>query len=152
MPHDAQDLGEIPVTFPTNNSLEIFGHKNITIFQQVVKAIWHKAAWTLQTNGSNTFTRWQQCVLRQEHIGATWRIRWNMCFLRPNQSTTQMANRSVQPYLHSSWQSVILTLSMRRSGPPYNTWFPGPTQVLNPNGILIGSAVFAGLNRPHLCT
>jgi len=28
---------------------------------------------------------------------------------------------------------------------PSNTWFLGPTQVLNPNGILIGSAVFAGL-------
>ena len=26
---------------------------------------------------------------------------------------------------------------------PSNTWFPGPTQVLNPNGISIGSAVFA---------
>jgi len=28
---------------------------------------------------------------------------------------------------------------------PSNTWFPGPTQVLNPNGISIGSAVLAGL-------
>ena len=28
---------------------------------------------------------------------------------------------------------------------PSNTWFPGPTQVLNPNGISIGAAVFAGL-------
>ena len=56
-----------------------------------------------------------------------------------------------------------------RSGPPSNTWFPGPTRVLNPNGISIGSAVFArltsvadrqtdrqtarylvGNNRPHL--
>jgi len=31
------------------------------------------------------------------------------------------------------------------SGPPSNTWFPGPTQVLNPNGSWIGAAVFAGL-------
>ena len=31
------------------------------------------------------------------------------------------------------------------SGPPSNTWFLGPTQVHNPNGISIGSAVFAGL-------
>jgi len=29
--------------------------------------------------------------------------------------------------------------------PPSNAWFPGSTQVLNPNGISIGSAVFAGL-------
>jgi len=28
---------------------------------------------------------------------------------------------------------------------PSNTWFPGPTRVLNPNGILIGAAIFAGL-------
>ena len=28
---------------------------------------------------------------------------------------------------------------------PSNTWFLGPTRVLNPNCILIGSAVFAGL-------
>jgi len=26
-----------------------------------------------------------------------------------------------------------------------NAWFPGPARVLNPNGISIGSAVFAGL-------
>jgi len=31
------------------------------------------------------------------------------------------------------------------SGPPCNTWFPGPTRVTNPNGISIVSAVFAGL-------
>jgi len=28
---------------------------------------------------------------------------------------------------------------------PSNTWFPGPTRVLNPNGIWISSVVFAGL-------
>jgi len=55
------------------------------------------------------------------------------------------------------------------SGPPSSTWFSGRTRVLNPNGISIGSAVFAGLtsvtdrqtdrprylagnNMPHLCT
>ena len=27
----------------------------------------------------------------------------------------------------------------------YNAWFLGPTRVLNPNGISIGSSVFAGL-------
>jgi len=34
---------------------------------------------------------------------------------------------------------------MGGSGPPSNTWFPGPTQVLDPNGSSIGAAVFAGL-------
>jgi len=31
------------------------------------------------------------------------------------------------------------------SGPPSNTWLPGPTRVLNPDGISIGWAVSAGL-------
>ena len=31
--------------------------------------------------------------------------------------------------------------------PPSNTWFPGPTRVLNPNSILIGSAALAGLTN-----
>jgi len=31
---------------------------------------------------------------------------------------------------------------------PSNTWFLGPTQVLNPNGISIGSTLF---NRDHHC-
>jgi len=38
-----------------------------------------------------------------------------------------------------------LPLPLRGSGPPSNTWFDGSTQVLNPNGISIGSAVFQGL-------
>jgi len=54
------------------------------------------------------------------------------------------------------------------SGLLYITWFPGPTRVLNPNGISTGLAVFAGLtsvtdrqtnhatrsvtNKPHLGT
>jgi len=32
------------------------------------------------------------------------------------------------------------------SGSPSNTWFSGPTRVLNPNGISISSAIFAGLS------
>ena len=38
-----------------------------------------------------------------------------------------------------------LPLPMGGSGLRCNTWFPGPTQVLNPNGSSIGAAVFAGL-------
>jgi len=32
------------------------------------------------------------------------------------------------------------------SGPQSNTWFPRTTRFLNPHGISIGSAIFAGLN------
>ena len=41
--------------------------------------------------------------------------------------------------------SPKLPLPMGGSGPPSNTWFFGPIRVVNPNGISIGSAVFAGL-------
>jgi len=37
-----------------------------------------------------------------------------------------------------------LLLSMGGSGPPSNTWFSGPTRVLNPNDISIGSAILQG--------
>jgi len=36
-------------------------------------------------------------------------------------------------------------LTMGRSGTPSFAWLLGPTRVLNPNGISIGLAVFAGL-------
>ena len=38
-----------------------------------------------------------------------------------------------------------LAPSLGGSGLPSNTWFSRPTRVLYPNGILIGSAIFAGL-------
>ena len=45
------------------------------------------------------------------------------------------------------WDALPLKIvpSHGGSGPPSNTWFPGPSRVLNPNSISIGSAVFAGL-------
>jgi len=141
---------------------------------------------------------------------AHWHHLANMTELVLPSATTQMANRSVQPFLHSSRQKVptfyngrtfppklpllmgnldsiwlmirwailspqskqhhdwfscfrigdcrvSLYFTMGRpsplkiapshegSGPPSNTWFPGPTQVLNPNGISISSAIFARL-------
>jgi len=38
-----------------------------------------------------------------------------------------------------------LPLPMGESGHPSDALFPGPTRVLNPNSISIGSAIFAGL-------
>jgi len=72
------------------------------------------------------------------------------------ESKSQTAFRSVQPFLRSSSQCPD-TLQLGRSstlkiapfhgasGRPSITWFLWPTHVLNPNGISIGSAVFAGL-------
>jgi len=38
---------------------------------------------------------------------------------------------------------LIIVPSNGGSEPPFNTWFPGPTRVLNSNGISIPLAVFA---------
>jgi len=77
--------------------------------------------------------------------------------LGPSEPITQAASRSIWPFLQSSLQNVPilyngtpfspskLSLPMGDPDPPSNTWFPGPTQVVNPNGISIGAAVFAGL-------
>jgi len=43
------------------------------------------------------------------------------------------------------FSSIKIAPSYGGSGPPFTTWFRGPAPVLNPNGMSIGSAVFAGL-------
>ena len=74
-----------------------------------------------------------------------------------SEPTTQTASRLNQPFLHSSAQGVRilyngpplgpskLPLPMGDLDPSSKTRFFGPTRVLNPNGISIGSAVFAEL-------
>ena len=66
--------------------------KGKTNIQQVVKVIRHKIVSLPQTDGSVVFARWRQCLHMRGHIGATWRIRLNLCF--------QTANRLVQLFSH----------------------------------------------------
>jgi len=77
-------------------------------------------------------------------------------FLGPSESTTQIATWSVQPFLHRWPYSVPIIyngnpFSTQKLSLPWgiwtasNTWFPWPIQVLTQNGIMIGSAVLAGL-------
>jgi len=51
--------------------------------KQVVKVISHKTASPQQTDNKIVFAWWRQCAHMGGHIGATWRIRLNLCFLRP---------------------------------------------------------------------
>ena len=44
-------------------------------------------------------------------------------------------------------QNCHFTFGDPGSGPSSKTWFLGPIRVLNPNGISIGAAVFAGLTN-----
>ena len=73
-----------------------------------------------------------------------------------SEPTIQTASRSVEPFLHRWPQSVPILHNGTPLSPqncsfqfgiwiPSYTWFPGPTRVLNPNGISIGSAVFVWL-------
>ena len=89
-------------------------------------------------------------------IGATWQIRLNLCVLRsrstrvqnPNGRSTVLAQLTAEsPYTYSGLlfsQNCSLPRGIRT---PSNTWFPGPTRVLNPNGILIVLAVFVDNRR-----
>jgi len=81
--------------------------------------------------------------------------RSNKWFLGSTQLSIPNGISIGQPFMHSSLQMVPIlcnespspkiALSMGRSEPPSNTWFPGPTRVLNPNGISISLAVSAQL-------
>jgi len=64
--------------------------------KQLVKVIWHKAASPPQTNGSIAFARWRQCATRVHN---------------------QTANRSVQPFLHSSPPKVLYFLYFAMGDP-----------------------------------
>ena len=99
------------------------------------------------------------------HMWAHWRHMANTIELvLPShplpKSTIQTANQSVRPSLHNSRQNVPIRLLIQwallfpKVAPsdggmwtPSNTWFLGPTRVLNPNGISVDSAIFAGLIR-----
>jgi len=118
-----------------------------------------------------------QC--RWAFSGMFWKLRLRMgqsrphltrCSLSKHESKSQMAFRSVQPFLHSLRQRVSilyngpplfplkLLLPMEGSGPPSNTWFFGPTesstqmlsQLVQP--FLQGSLLWQTdrpTNRPH---
>jgi len=77
--------------------------------------------------------------------------------LGPPESSTQMASRSVQPFLHLDDHRVSVYFTMGCPFPPSKMPFPcrdlnrhlmhgsWPTWVLNPNSISIGSAVFVAV-------
>jgi len=58
-----------------------------------------------------------------------WLVRWLQMFYTSQRDALPLQNC---PFPWGIWT-------------PTNTWFPGPTQIINPNCISIGSAIFAGL-------
>jgi len=88
---------------------------------------------------------------------------WTFASFSWLKSTTEMANGSVQPFLHSLRQKVPilyngrpypqeLPLPMGDLDLPCNTWCFRPMRVHSPNGTSIGSAIFAQMTAECLYT
>jgi len=90
------------------------------------------------------------------YIGATWRIRLKLCtchMAKTIELVLPSANPSPQLKGQIDWFSCFCTAHGRyftmgapfhgRSALPSNAWFTGTNPANNPNGISIGSAVFA---------
>jgi len=108
------------------------------------------------------FDRWRQRVLPQGHIGAIWRIRSNLCILRP----TRVHNRNgkwigLAVFAQLTAESTYILYNGRPYPPelplpmgdldiPCNTWCFRPMRAHNPNGTSIGSAVFAQMTAECL--
>ena len=58
--------------------------------------VWHKILLPPNTDGWIAFIRWLPICLHVTHAS-----------FHPPESTIQMASRLVQPFMHSSWQSLI---------------------------------------------
>jgi len=100
------------------------------------------------------FDMWWQRVFPQGYIGANWRIRLNLCILRP----TRVHNRNgkwiglavfAQLTAESAYTLQLapyppeLPLPMGDLDLPCNTWCFRPMPANNPNGTSIGLTVFA---------
>jgi len=135
-----ETLWTVPLTFLLKKE------QKCNISKQVVKVIWQKG-------------RIAAAHGRFNHISqvAPMSTQSNTCFLDPPKSTSQMSSWSVQLFC-TAHGSMSLYFTMDRLLSPQNclfpwgTWTPsnllwllGPTTVHNPNGISIGSVVFAGL-------
>jgi len=117
----------------------------------MVKVIWRKTAAPPQTGGSIVFARWRQYALPCGHIGATWQIQLNLCFLRPAPARVHNPNgkliaSAVSAQLMAESPYALQNCPFSWGGgsePLHNSWFLVPVRAHNPNGITIGSAVCA---------
>ena len=117
----------------------------------MVKVIFHKTAWPPQMDGWIVFTRWRIWnMIEIVHIGATWQIRFNSCFLRPTRvhnpngksiGLAVCAQLTAESPYTLQWVTLSLKIapSYGGSGTPSNTWFIGTIPAYNPNGISTGS-------------
>jgi len=102
----------------------------------VVKVIWHKTASPLQ---KIVFSRCRNCALPSGHIGATWRMRLNLCFLWPsgvrNPNGKSIGSAvSAQLLAESLYTLQLATLSPKTARShegilyPSNSWLLGQSE------------------------
>jgi len=119
---------------------------------QVVKVISHKIR--PHRRSRRTAQSYSPGCTHEDTLAPPGKYDWTCASFSLPESTTKTASRSVKPLLHSSRQKVSilyngrlfppkLSLSIGGSGSPSNLWFLGTIQTQNPNGISVGSAVFA---------
>jgi len=107
-------------------------------------------------DASIVFTRWRQCALLCGHIGASWRIRLNLCFLRPTR-VHNPNSKSICPAIFAQlmaechwvhWRHLPNTIETVHTSATWQMRLKvsfGPPRVHNLNGKSIGSAVSAQL-------
>jgi len=109
----------------------------------MVKVILQQATSPLHMDGSTVFAKWRKCPLHlifgPTRVQIPNRISIGSAIFAQITSESHYTLKRTTPF------PLKIAHSHGRSEPPYNTWFLGPTWVLNPNGISIGSAVFAQL-------
>ena len=123
----------------------------------MVKVIRHKTALPQQTDGSVVFARWHQCALPCGHIGATWQIWLNLCFIRLTR-VNNPNNKSISSAIFAQltaecrwvdWRHLANTIEIEHTGTIWsvrlNLRFLRPTRVHNSNSKSIASAVWAQL-------
>jgi len=107
------------------------------------------------------FDRWRQRVLPQGYIGATWRIRLNVCILRPTRVHNQngkwiglavFAQLTAESAYTLQWAPLSTRIAPSHGDLdlPCNTWCFRPMRAHNPNGTSIGPAVFAQMTAECL--
>jgi len=126
--------------------------------KQVAKVIWHKAASPPHSDGSVVYAGGANCRLypiyrTTKMVAMATSLRCSVSaistFCWPTTQTPSTTN-SLVVVVHTKPVIAILVpqlfamaMSLSTCGLPSNTWFLGPIQAHNRNGISIGSAVFA---------
>ena len=96
---DVRTAQKLSVSQHMLEGLQLFNYSVVVMvviqyIKQVVRVIWHKTALLSQADGSVVFARWRQCAFPCGHIGTTWRIRLNLCFLWPTWVCNPNGSRS----------------------------------------------------------